>query len=159
VSEAAAAGGLATTLFERMHRMHGHAAAMLTTQYRMHESIMAWSSAALYGGRLRAHESVACHTLAGLAAAAADADADVDADALAAPLMLVDTAGCSAEEAQEEEGGSWFNAREACAAVAVVMQLRAAGLPPSAIGVITPYSAQKARCALACCTCVLVPPC
>lgn len=64
LSDKAATGGLATTLFERLHRMHGHAAHMLTTQYRMHADIMTWASDALYKGRLQAHCSVAAHTLA-----------------------------------------------------------------------------------------------
>ena len=36
---------------------------MLTTQYRMHQDIMAWSSQQLYQGKLTAHESVAKHLL------------------------------------------------------------------------------------------------
>lgn len=40
--------------------------AMLTTQYRMHESIMRWSSDEFYGGRLTAHPSVAAHDLSTL---------------------------------------------------------------------------------------------
>ena len=36
---------------------------MLTTQYRMHEAIMAWSSQQFYQGRLVAHSSVAKHLL------------------------------------------------------------------------------------------------
>ena len=36
---------------------------MLTTQYRMNEIIMQWSSDQLYEGKLVAHESVAKHLL------------------------------------------------------------------------------------------------
>ncbi len=39
---------------------------MLTTQYRMHRSIMTWSSRAFYDGRLEAHSSVRDHLLADL---------------------------------------------------------------------------------------------
>ena len=44
VSDAAAKGGLATTLFARAHHRWPEAAVMLTTQYRMHASIAQWAS-------------------------------------------------------------------------------------------------------------------
>lgn len=53
----------------------------------------------LYGGRLAAHESVAGHTMAGVAGGTAEA-ADQPV------LLLIDTAGCDMEEQQEEEGDS-----------------------------------------------------
>lgn len=148
LSDAAVKAGLATTLFERLHRAFSSTAAqMLTVQYRMHTDIMDWSSNALYGGRLRAHASVAAHTIADLRVPGAAADdtgdgGDMDGDE---PLVLADTAGCGAEEAQEEEGGSYFNDGEAAAVVALVRDLLATGVPPAAVGVITPYSAQRAR--------------
>ena len=158
LSAKATKSGLATTLFERLHGMYGESISqMLTVQYRMHEDIMAWSSRTLYHGRLTAHDSVATHTRATLptAAGAADAaagaaaadDADANDDA-AAPLVLVDTAGCDMEEQQEEEGGSRYNEGEAACVVALVQSLLDSGLSASCIGVITPYSAQKSRCAL-----------
>lgn len=56
--------GLQTTLFERVHTMHGPTvASLLTMQYRMHASIMSWASHELYGGALTAHPSVAEHSL------------------------------------------------------------------------------------------------
>lgn len=36
---------------------------MLTTQYRMHDDIMRWSSQQMYAGRLVSHPSVASHLL------------------------------------------------------------------------------------------------
>ena len=36
---------------------------MLTVQYRMHNSIMSWSSQQMYHGQLSAHSSVAEHLL------------------------------------------------------------------------------------------------
>ena len=108
---------------------------------------MAWASHALYGGRLRAHASVAAHTIAGIrTAAAADAGPSAGGDD-DTPLVLVDTAGCGAEEAQEEEGGSYYNDGEAAIVAAVARELVDTGVPCVAIGVITPYSAQRARCA------------
>lgn len=75
VSEAAAAAGLAATLFERLQGMapKGPRSVMLTQQYRMHTDIMDWCSVALYGGRLVAAPAVAAHTLADLPGEGGDA--------------------------------------------------------------------------------------
>ena len=60
----AAKEGLETTLMERLLALHGNQAMrMLTTQYRMHEDIMQWSSQQLYDNKLVAHKSVAGHLL------------------------------------------------------------------------------------------------
>lgn len=142
VSDKAAKAGLSRTLFERLHGLFGEAISqMLTMQYRMHQSIMSWSSTALYHGRMTAHASVAEHTIATLAAVGVDA-ADDDA---VSPLIVVDTAGCGMEERQEEEGGSRFNEGEATCVRLLVCELQAAQVPLDCVGVITPYSAQRSR--------------
>ncbi|KAL6785032.1 hypothetical protein ACKKBG_A02145 [Auxenochlorella protothecoides x Auxenochlorella symbiontica] len=141
VSEAAAAAGLAATLFERLQGMapKGPRSVMLTQQYRMHTDIMDWCSVALYGGRLVAAPAVAAHTLADLPGVHGDDSA------LCAALLFIDTAGCDCPEAVEREGGSTYNPREAAAAMAHVARLLAAGVRPEDVGVITPYAAQVAR--------------
>lgn len=49
---------------ERQIEQHGNSVVrMLTTQYRMNQLIMQWASDQLYNGQLKAHESVAHHTL------------------------------------------------------------------------------------------------
>ena len=57
--------GLSLTLMERL--LNGTSGdklvRMLTVQYRMHTSIMSWSSQQLYRGQLIAHSSVAEHLL------------------------------------------------------------------------------------------------
>jgi ATP-dependent RNA/DNA helicase IGHMBP2 len=142
LSDKAAATGLATTLFERLHTMYGESISqMLTVQYRMHEDIMTWASRALYAQRLSAHASVATHTIATLPAVSLDSGDD----GFASPLVLVDTAGCGMEERQEAEGGSRFNEGESECVVAIVGGLRGAGIALASIGVITPYSAQRSR--------------
>ena len=58
-SDAAASGGLATTLFERLAEQHGPSVMrMLSVQYRMNSHISDWASAAMYGGELRPGEGV-----------------------------------------------------------------------------------------------------
>jgi superfamily I DNA and/or RNA helicase len=122
-------GVLGVTMFDRIMQKHGRTAAhMLDTQYRMNEQIMQWSSNELYHGDLKAHSSVAQHTLSDLNAFSADncssePPVDVTADdnytegevasragvvvALGcAVLALIDTAGCDMNESEEDgEGG------------------------------------------------------
>ena len=158
VSDEAAAAGLGDTLFARLIGRYGAAASvMLDVQYRMHSSIMDWSSARFYGGGLRAHGSVAGHTLGGLGVRLAAEDGSPDggprlAGACAAlhameasPLLFVDTAGCCMGESVDEETLSRFNAAEAEVVLAIVHKLLADGLPPGRIGVISPYAAQVAQ--------------
>lgn len=136
VSDEAVALGLGVTLFERLMRSEyaGTCSAMLTTQYRMNDAIMRWSSDALYGGLLEAHASVADHTLA-------------TGDG---PLLLIDTSGCGDEYEEEilEDGlniGSVSNEGEAKVAISVVKHLLDGGVAPADIGVISPYNAQVAK--------------
>lgn len=140
MSEEAARKGLARTLFERLQEQFGGGAVgrMLTVQYRMHEGIMRWSSDELYGGRLTAHASVACHTLADLRPAMGDAAATLPV------LLLIDTTGCDMPEKVEDEGDSKWNEGEAKVVISHVQRLVAAGVRPDEIGIITPYNAQVA---------------
>jgi superfamily I DNA and/or RNA helicase len=50
----AAKGGLATTLMQKVVKLHPRCVTLLTTQYRMNEDIMAFSSRWFYHGRLQA---------------------------------------------------------------------------------------------------------
>ena len=61
----AADKGFSLTLMERLVKEFGdqNITSTLTTQYRMHNSIMTWPSHALYEDGLAAHESVATHLL------------------------------------------------------------------------------------------------
>jgi superfamily I DNA and/or RNA helicase len=143
VSEQAAKGGLAVSLFERLHAEAPEGAhRMLREQYRMHARIMAFPSRTMYGGGLRAHPSVAGRTLEEvLPPPAPDGAVPLDAP----PLLFLDTAGKGFEEEQEEGSGSLHNAGEAALVVARARELLAAGLPPGELAVVTPYSAQAAR--------------
>lgn len=128
--------GLSNTLFERLAEGLGESATrMLTVQYRMHETIMRWSSMAMYDGRLAAAPGVATHLLADLAGVESTRDTT-------AAFVLLDTAGCGLEESADQHDGSKANPGEAGVVVRHVENLMAAGVPAAAIGVITPYNAQ-----------------
>lgn len=137
VSAAAAARGLAHTLFARLAQapFGRDITRMLTVQYRMHETIMRWSSEALYGGRLTAADAVRGHRLCDLPGVAATRDT-------AAPFLLIDTAGCGFDETVAADDGSKANAGEARLVALHVASLCQAGVAPEQIAVITPYVAQ-----------------
>lgn len=156
-SAAAEAGGLGVTLFERLVRASRRTISLLDTQYRMHRTIMEWTSTEFYGGRLKAHPSVANHRLHGSGTVEA---ADV--------MIFVDTAGFEGYEEctgspteggsdREQEGGrgrrraqgmrfcneSKWNEGEARLAVAHARRLvREGGIRSEDIAIITPYNAQ-----------------
>jgi ATP-dependent RNA/DNA helicase IGHMBP2 len=136
-SEAAASGGLARTLFERlMESEHGpQLGSMLEVQYRMHAKIMGWPSATMYAGKLVAAPAVANHLLTDLPNVVANVWTG-------AALCFVDTAGCGHEESAGADEGSKQNEGEADLVVRIVTALREAQVEASAIAVITPYNAQ-----------------
>ena len=94
-SEEAARGGLSTTLLEKNVTLHPEAVVLLEEQYRMHATIMGYSSGVFYADRLKAHPSVAAHLL-------------FEGDG---PLAFVDTAGCGFDE--KPEGSGLTNPEEA----------------------------------------------
>ena len=129
-SDEAARGGLAITLMEKNVALHPEAVVLLEEQYRMHDMIMGFAGDAFYNSRLRAHPSVAGHTLfAG----------DI-------PLSFVDTAGCGYEERQEGSGLS--NPEEAAFLLKHVTRLvteLSAHYPVTdfpSIAIISPYRLQ-----------------
>jgi ATP-dependent RNA/DNA helicase IGHMBP2 len=91
----AAKGGLEKTLLEKLVELYPGSVTLLEEQYRMHETIMNFSSAEFYHDKLIAHPSVAHHTLTG------------DHE----PFLFIDTAGCGFDE--KREGNSTSNPEEA----------------------------------------------
>ena len=124
------APGLETTLLEKLAARYPEAVVLLEEQYRMHRQIMGYSSETFYQGRLRAHSTVAGHTIF----------------EGAPPLAFIDTAGCGYDE--RSEGTGITNPEEAAFLVRHVTQLvkelatrhPAAGFPTLAL--ISPYRAQ-----------------
>ena len=94
-STEAGKNGLSKTLLEKMVEIHPESVVLLNEQYRMHESIMGYSSKVFYRNQLNAHQSVANHLLF----------------AEDEPLTFVDTAGCSFDE--KLDGTSTTNPDEA----------------------------------------------
>ena len=136
LSGEAARQGFAVSLFERLTELSGNALRRrLDTQYRMHSSIMEFSSLEFYEAELKAHPSVASHLLCELSGVARMPVTET-------PLEFIDTAGAGFDEEVEPDGESRLNRREADLVAAKVRALQAAGVPASDIGIITPYAAQ-----------------
>lgn len=141
ISTEAERKGLGVTLFERLHKKFGEKiATMLTTQYRMNEAIMQWSSDEFYKSKLEAHASVACHTLADLEGTRIGGEDEGAGEG--AVLHMVDTTGCDMFEKRDGEDSSYFNEGEAEAVLAHARELADLGVSQEDIGVISPYSAQ-----------------
>jgi superfamily I DNA and/or RNA helicase len=125
--------GLSITLVEHLIARSG-IASLLTTQYRMHEKIMGFSNLMFYEGRLKAAESVAQHRLA------------LDDGA---PILFIDTAGCSFDEETIENVGrnpSRRNRDEAHILREHLYQLlntyHESNTEPPSIAIISPYREQ-----------------
>lgn len=133
---------LESTLFSRLLKLHGEGIKrLLTTQYRMHQSIMNFPSSHLYDGKLIADPSVASHLLRDLPGVEANEDTET-------AVLFIDTQGGDYPEAPPESGDmnstSHSNPGEARLAARHVKKLIAAGVQPSDIAVITPYNGQLA---------------
>ncbi|KAI9823780.1 MAG: hypothetical protein M1832_002337 [Thelocarpon impressellum] len=142
---------LETTLFDRLLALHGPSIKrMLTTQYRMHEKIMAFPSDELYEGKLMAAEAVRTRLLQDLPYEVAKTEDTTE------PLVFWDTQGGDFSEKTEDEnleqkarkglsmGESKSNEMEAALVKLHVSRLVDAGVKPEDIAVVTPYNAQLA---------------
>ncbi|MDB5386712.1 MAG: ATPase, partial [Planctomycetaceae bacterium] len=128
--------GFQISLMERLLEVCGGSVSRrLTTQYRMHEQIMQFSSAEFYDSSLIAADSVSGHLLA-------DLPGVIASQLTQTPLRFIDTAGSSCEEQAEAEGSSRENPGEADFVARQVRELLAAGVNGAEIAVITPYAAQ-----------------
>lgn len=141
---------LEITLFDRLLALYGPSIKrMLTTQYRMHETIMRFPSDELYESKLIAADAVKARLLKGM-----DYEV-VDCEDTNEPLIFIDTQGGDFPERNEEDdkenpkkgrgnlhGESKSNAMEAALVRQHVGQLVNAGVRPEDIAVVTPYNAQ-----------------
>lgn len=141
---------LETTLFDRMLALYGDdVKRMLTIQYRMHEKINAFPSAALYESKLLAADSVKARLLK-------DLPYDVEeTEDTKEPVVFWDTQGGEFPEKTDDEdaakstkssllGESKSNELEAAIVKKHVQSLVDAGVKPEDIAVVTPYNGQLA---------------
>lgn len=145
---------LETTLFDRLLEMHGEGIKrMLTTQYRMHEKIMAFPSSALYENKLIAAEAVKLRLLTDLKYS--DGHPVAITEDTKEPVVFYDTQGGDFPEASEEDDSgakgkssllaeSKVNAHEAAIVRSHVLKLVEAGVRPDDVAIVTPYNGQLA---------------
>ena len=135
ISLDAKAKGLEKSLFVRLLEEHGEdEKQLLKEQYRMHAQVMAFPNARMYGGALRAHASVATHTLPPLLTK--------PVTGTERPVLYLDTAGKGLEESVAPGTASLLNEGEAQLIGDYAQSLLEAGLPAEQLGIITPYRAQ-----------------
>ncbi|WP_158261188.1 MULTISPECIES: AAA domain-containing protein [Pirellulaceae] len=137
LSQEAASAGFAESMQQRLVKQRPEIARLLKRQYRMHWSIMDFSSLEFYDGQLEADESVATHDLQPLL----NGEVYVDPK----PWQFYDTAGADFVEQEDDASSSRFNDAEARFVAKKAAQLIEAGIEPSAISVISPYAAQVQR--------------
>jgi superfamily I DNA and/or RNA helicase len=136
LSDDAKREGFAVSMMERLVNHYGdEITRQLTVQYRMNESIMAFSSEHFYGNTLTADASVRDHVLSDLPRFRSEL---VDDE----PVTFIDTAGTGWQEEIEPDGLSKRNPQEGELVLKQVNALCEAGLHPSDIAVIAPYAAQ-----------------
>ncbi|MAT45656.1 MAG: DNA-binding protein [Anaerolineaceae bacterium] len=136
ISPQAAAEGFNISLMEQLLTQVGpNISHRLSVQYRMHQNIMKFSSLEFYEDSLVSDPIVGKNLLKDLP--------DVTTNELTeTPIHFIDTAGASYDESLEPDGDSRFNQQEAELVVKKVQALLDAGLLPTDIAIISPYSAQ-----------------
>ena len=136
LSDQAAARGMKDSLMQRLIQRDGESIyRLLTVQYRMHESIMQFSSNTFYDGKLIADASIRKHRLC-------DLPDVVDIPLTHSPLEFIDTAGAEFDEQLEPDGESKLNPKEANLVIQLIGDLIEAGVSPAEMGIIAPYAAQ-----------------
>lgn len=136
ISAEAAAEGFNISLIERlMHDLGPKISRQLTVQYRMHQEIMSFSSTEFYNDSLTAGNAVAYHLLQDLPGIRAG-------EFTGTAVNFIDMAGASYDEQVDPDGESRLNPQEAAVILQNVQALLDAGLAPTEIAVISPYSAQ-----------------
>lgn len=130
---------LTYTLFDRLIDMFGKdIMKMLCIQYRMHESIMRFSSDELYEKKIIAHSTNHAHLLHDLPNIRSTMYTQNS-------IMVIDTSDIETESetrGKRDTGKSTSNEYEANIAIRYVEKLVQDGLTEDQIGIITPYGAQ-----------------
>eukprot|EP01137_Pigoraptor_chileana_P036265 Opistho-2@31535 len=150
VSAKARDEGLAVSLFRRLHDAHPRAVAALEHQYRMNADILLLTNTLIYNNRLKcgtpavAQSSLAIPNPAALPSfqsqPAVGANWLRDLIDPARKVVFVDTDLVPAPESKF--GDSVRNDIEAALVAQLASGLVACGVPPSSVGIISPYRAQ-----------------
>ena len=136
LSDEASRAGMRESLMQRLIAREGEAIfRRLTVQYRMHESIMRFSSDTFYEGSLVADASVRAHRLCDLSGV-------VENEWTSNSIEFIDTAGAEFEEQVEADGESKLNPKEANLILRLIRDLMDSGIGAEQIAVIAPYAAQ-----------------
>ena len=138
LSDEAVKLGMRRSTMQRLIERDGHAVfRRLVVQYRMHESIMAFSSDS-FTTVTRRRRIRSRSQLSDLPNVNAHELLDI-------PVEFIDTAGAGFDEELESDGSSKINPKEAVLIVQLVREILDAGVEPEQIAVIAPYAAQV-RC-------------
>ncbi|TWU34952.1 AAA domain-containing protein [Novipirellula artificiosorum] len=136
LSDEAAKAGMRDSLMQRLVQREGESVfRRLIVQYRMHQSIMQFSSETFYQGTLQADASVRSHRLC-------DLPGVIETDSTTTPIEFIDTAGAEFDEQLEPDGESKLNPKEANLIIRLIRELLEAGVEADQIAVIAPYAAQ-----------------
>ena len=136
---------LQVTLFERLMAIYGdNIASMLDVQYRMNEAIMNFPNETFYEGKLKAHESVANHTLNdfNLALNGQSEPQWWNAALSSKPASIFLDTGHQYPEEQPAKSFSYRNMKEAETLKNIAQAYLEAGFPPDQLGIISPYDEQ-----------------
>ncbi len=145
LSEEAASRGLDRSLFERMADEWGdRIIEPLNVQYRMHQDIMNFPSREFYDHPLKAHHSVANHSLADLPGVNHRESRDPLIRALRPRPVFswIDTSGLDSPDVQRQGSTSRINPVEQDLLATLWERVKQTGLSPVRAGIITPYKDQ-----------------
>ena len=127
------ARGLSFTMFERFIKIYPENAYMLKIQYRMNDLIKEFPSKEFYDGELFSADAVKNRKLSDITGKEGDTPITDDT-----PVVFVDTGGRFLEQ-QKRGSRSRYNPQEAETVRQIIEGLKALGVKPEDIGVITPY--------------------
>lgn len=146
-SQEATHRGLKQSLFEKLADRHGESIkAMLTTQYRMHERIMAFPNKEFYDGQLVADEIVATHTLADIGVEVQQLPSPMDSIIdPSEPVVFVDTKETDTAERTRKGSTSKENIEEAEIVSSITDACLDVDVQADSIAVIAPYQDQVDR--------------
>jgi predicted DNA helicase len=133
------------SLFERLIRDYDESIkSLLNVQYRMHEAIMHFPNKTFYDGRIKAHKSVAQHTLADFDITRPDEEAgSAELVQPEPPAVFLDTKHFEAQwERQRKRSHSRENPLEAKIVERLARSLVNMGIEEAQIGIISPYDDQ-----------------